>query len=89
MIKEIEEKIKKVLDFNSKDSNEIEDFRIEFLGKKGHISRYFSEFKKVKDTEKKEYGLAINKLKSTAQDKIEELKKSINSSENNKTSNND
>ena len=72
---------------NSKDSNEIEDFRIEFLGKKGYISRYFSEFKKVKDTEKKEYGLAINKLKSTAQDKIEELKKSINSSENKKTNN--
>ena len=87
MIKEIEEKIKKVLDFNSKDSNEIEDFRIEFLGKKGHVPRYFSEFKKVKDTEKKEYGLAINKLKSTAQDKIEELKKSINSSENKKTNN--
>lgn len=87
MIKEIEEKIKKASDFNSKDSNEIEGFRIEFLGKKGHISRYFSEFKKVKDTEKKEYGLAINKLKSTAQDKIEELKKSINSSENNKTNN--
>ena len=87
MIKEIEEKIKKVLDFNSKDSNEIEDFRIKFLGKKGYISRYFSEFKKVKDTEKKEYGLAINKLKATAQDKIEELKKSINSSENKKTNN--
>ena len=87
MIKEIEKKIKKVLDFNSKDSKEIEDFRIKFLGKKGYISRYFSEFKKVKDTEKKEYGLAINKLKSTAQDKIEELKKSINSSENKKTNN--
>ena len=87
MIKEIEEKIKKVLDFNSKDSNEIEDFRIEFLGKKGHISKYFSEFKKVKDNEKKEYGLAINKLKSTAQDKIEQLKKSINSSENKKINN--
>lgn len=87
MIKEIEEKIKKALDFNSKNTKEIEDFRIEFLGKKGYISRYFSEFKKVKDTEKKEYGLAINKLKSTALDKIEELKKSVNSSKNKKTNN--
>ena len=87
MIKEIEEKIKKALEFNSKNSKEIEGFRIEFLGKKGHISRYFSEFKKVKDTEKKEYGLAINKLKSTALDKIEELKKSVNSSKNKKTNN--
>ena len=35
MIKEIEEKIKKALDFYSNDSTkEIEDFRIEFLRKK-------------------------------------------------------
>ena len=74
MIKEIEEKIKIALDFYSNDSTEIEKFRIEFLGKKGYISRFFSEFKKVKDSEKKEYGLSINKLKSTVIDKIEELK---------------
>jgi len=41
MIKEIEEKIKKVLDFDSKDSNEIEDFRIEFLGKKRTYFKIF------------------------------------------------
>ena len=87
MIKEIEEKIKIALDFYSNDSTEIEKFRIEFLGKKGYISRFFSEFKKVKDSEKKEYGLSINKLKSTALDKIEELKKSVNSSKNKKTNN--
>ena len=43
MIKEIEEKIKKVLDFNSKDSNEIEDFRIEFLGKKANTASFIAD----------------------------------------------
>ena len=89
MIKEIEEKIKIALDFYSNDSNEIEKFRIEFLGKKGYISRFFSEFKKVKDSEKKEYGLSINKLKSTVIDKIEELKKALNKSESKQSGNSD
>jgi len=89
MIKEIEEKIKIALDFYSNDSTEIEKFRIEFLGKKGYISRFFSEFKKVKDSEKKEYGLFINKLKSTVIDKIEELKKALNKSESKQSDNSD
>lgn len=89
MIKEIEEKIKIALDFYSNDSTEIEKFRIEFLGKKGYISRFFSEFKKVKDSEKKEYGLSINKLKSTVIDKIEELKKALNKSESKQSGNSD
>ena len=89
MIKEIEEKIKIALDFYSNDSTEIEKFRIEFLGKKGYISRFFSEFKKVKDSEKKEYGLSINKLKSTVIDKIEELKKALNKSESKQSDNSD
>ena len=41
MIEEIESKVKEVLDFSSQDSREIEKFRIEFFGKKGHINKYF------------------------------------------------
>ncbi|RZP07196.1 MAG: phenylalanine--tRNA ligase subunit alpha [Flavobacteriales bacterium] len=77
MIEEIEGKIKEVLNFSSNSSEEIEKFRIEFLGKKGHISRYFSEFKNVDNSQKKEYGLAINKLKSSTLEKIELLKKTV------------
>ena len=47
MIEEIESKVKEVLDFSSQDSREIEKFRIEFFGKKGHINKYFSDFKKL------------------------------------------
>ncbi|MBT3442333.1 MAG: phenylalanine--tRNA ligase subunit alpha [Flavobacteriaceae bacterium] len=79
MIDEIQKKIKDVSIFFTDDSKELEKFRIEFLGKKGHISSYFSEFKKVKISEKKEYGLAINELKKITLQKLEDLKKSINS----------
>ena len=77
MIEEIKGKIKEVLNFSSNSSEEIEKFRIEFLGKKGHISRYFSEFKNVDNSQKKEYGLAINKLKSSTLEKIELLKQTV------------
>ncbi|MBL6647634.1 MAG: phenylalanine--tRNA ligase subunit alpha [Flavobacteriaceae bacterium] len=77
MIEEIEGKIKEVLNFSSNSSEEIEKFRIEFLGKKGHISKYFSEFKNVDNSQKKEYGLAINKLKSSTLEKIELLKQTV------------
>ena len=77
MIEEIEGKIKEVLNFSSNSSEEIEKFRIEFLGKKGHISRYFSEFKNVDNSQKKEYGLAINKLKSSTLEKIKQLKQIV------------
>jgi len=78
MIAEIKKKIKDVSGFSTNDSKELEKFRIEYLGKKGHISTYFAQFKKVQDSEKKEYGLAINELKKVTLKKLEDLKKSIN-----------
>ena len=45
MISQIEKKIKEASGFKPKDLKELEDFRIKFLGKKGHISYFFSEFR--------------------------------------------
>ena len=53
--------------------DEIEKFRIKYLGKKGLVNFYFSEFKNVDNSKKKEYGLTINKLKISAQNKFNEL----------------
>ena len=74
MISEIEKRIKEASSFKSKDPKEIEKFRLKFLGKKGHISYFFSEFKKVKESDKKSYGLAINELKKITIAKLEESK---------------
>ena len=78
MIAEIQKKIKEVSKFFTNDPKELEKFRIEYLGKKGCINSYFTQFKKVQNSEKKEYGLSINELKNVTLKKLEDLKKSIN-----------
>ena len=78
MLEEIQKKIQQALSFSAKNNDELEKFRIDFIGKKGFVSHYFSEFKKVEPSKKKEYGLAINELKNITLSKIEELKKAIN-----------
>ena len=82
MISQIEKKIKEASAFKAKDLKELEDFRIKFLGKKGHISYFFSEFKKVNSLEKKAYGLAINQLKKITLQKLEDFKSKSNSENN-------
>ena len=77
MIEEIQKKIQQALSFSTKNNDELEKFRIDFIGKKGFVSHYFSEFKKVEPSKKKEYGLAINELKNVTLKKIEELKETL------------
>lgn len=73
MIEQILNNIKEIESFNSTNKDEIENFRIKFLGKKGLVSYYFSEFKNIENSRKKEYGLSINKLKISAQNKFNDL----------------
>ena len=44
MIEEIQKKIRQALIFSTKNNYELEKFRIDFIGKKGFVSHYFSEF---------------------------------------------
>jgi phenylalanyl-tRNA synthetase alpha chain len=55
-------------------AEEVEQFRIKYLGKKGVISEMFSQFKDVPNTDKKEIGQVLNQLKNAAMDKVEEFK---------------
>ena len=73
MIEQIAHNIKEIESFKSSSKDEIENFRIKYLGKKGLVNFYFSEFKNVDNSKKKEYGLSINKLKMSAQNKFNEL----------------
>ena len=74
MIKKLEDYISHVKKFSSQDSNEIESFKIEFLGRKGVINDLFSDFKNVPSDQKKEYGQKINELKNLISKKYEDLK---------------
>ena len=77
-MRKYKKKIQQALSFSAKNNDDLEKFRIDFIGKKGFVSHFFSEFKKVEPSKKKEYGLAINELKNVTLSKIEELKKALN-----------
>ena len=77
MIEEIKIITKEVHAFNSKSSEEIENFRIAYLGKKGRITQLFTHFKLVPSSEKKEFGRQLNILKSLTSEKIVKLKEEL------------
>lgn len=77
MIEKIKEHIAKVADFKAKSPEDVEAFRIEYLGKKGLLNQFFSEFKNVPNDQKKDFGQAINTLKLTAQEKVNTLKDAL------------
>ncbi|QSS97891.1 phenylalanine--tRNA ligase subunit alpha [Psychroflexus sp. ALD_RP9] len=77
MIDQIKEHIEKVKQFTAKTEDELEQFRIEYLGKKGILNDYFSKFKTIPNEKKKDFGQAINELKQTTNQRIEDLKASF------------
>tara|TARA_B100000497_G_C7614292_1_gene368913 strand:- start:12 stop:1031 length:1020 start_codon:yes stop_codon:yes gene_type:complete len=82
MIEHIHKLIEEAKTFNSQSLEEVEVFRIKFLGKKGVLTDLFASFKEVPSEQKKDFGQAINKLKGAAQDKVNELKRSLSNSVN-------
>jgi phenylalanyl-tRNA synthetase alpha chain len=60
--------------FTPKSEKEVEDFRLKFLGKKGKMNELFDAFKAIPNDSKKEFGLAINTLKQSAQKKVDAFK---------------
>lgn len=74
MVDKIKDYIAEVENFQGKTAEEIETFRIKFLGKKGLLNEFFAEFKNVPNDQKKEFGQTINQLKNSAQAKVDELK---------------
>jgi len=74
MISEIKKRIKQAKSFNSNDPDQIEKFRIEFIGKKGYIGYFFKKFKSIDKEDKKSYGQLINELKKITLEKLEKLK---------------
>lgn len=67
---------------NLKASNpeEFEALRIKYLSKKGIVNSLMSEFRTVPSEEKKEVGQQLNILKNALQDRINDLKKSLDNS---------
>ena len=89
MIDQVNAYIQEVKGFQANSAETLEAFRIRFLGKKGILNDLFSAFKEVSNLEKKAAGLAINSLKSEAQNKYQTEKDKLTSGNNTQGSKDD
>jgi len=79
MMDKLKELIAEAEEFTAQSKDEVESFRIKFLGSKGLLKTYFAEFKNVPNEQKKEFGKTINKLKKTAEEKVNLLRNELES----------
>ena len=75
MIDKIEKILADIKAFQADNKEALEQFRIEYLSKKGVMTGLFSDFKQVPPELRKEMGILLNELKNTIQDVIEEQQK--------------
>ncbi|MGM0566100.1 MAG: phenylalanine--tRNA ligase subunit alpha [Bacteroidota bacterium] len=70
-IRELQQQIES---FEASTAEELEDFRLKYLSKKGQINQLFAEFKNIPKEERKEVGRLMNDLKNAAQERFDILK---------------
>lgn len=74
MKKTTEDILKEIDDFGAQSHEEIEKFRIQYLGKKGVIKGLAAGIKDVPVEERKAFGQNLNRIKQAVNEKIESLK---------------
>ncbi len=77
MLEQIQQLISEIGSFMATAPEEVEQFRIKHLSKKGTIAALFDQFKAVPAEQKKDIGKALNELKTAALDKVNELKEAL------------
>lgn len=65
-------------------AEELEQFRIKYLGTKNIIKPLFGEIRNIENDRKKEFGQLVNSVKVTAEEKYQSLKENIEAAELNK-----
>ena len=89
MFEDIDKINQEVEKFQSNSLEELEQFRIAYLGKKGKVTLLFSAFKEVPVDQKKEFGKQLNILKNNCQEKINSLKSKLSTNSNSTKNNTD
>lgn len=74
MLEKINNLLSEVDAFAAQSKEQVEEYRIKWLSKKGQITALFDDFKTVAPEVKREMGQKLNELRNKAQDKINELK---------------
>ncbi|MBI9033780.1 MAG: phenylalanine--tRNA ligase subunit alpha [Bacteroidales bacterium] len=77
MKEKIEILIQEIESFSPENKEQLEQFRIRLLSKKGEITALFGEFKSVSNDQKREMGQLLNVLKTKATDRINSLKEAF------------
>lgn len=70
----------KIANFIPENADQIEQFRIEVLGRKGKLKGLYEDFKSVPNEEKRTYGQLLNELNKLAMDKVNSAKENLNQS---------
>ncbi len=77
----LKENIQQVLaeidSLKAQNEKDLEELRIKYLSKKGIVAEMMNEFRNVGSDQKRELGIAINNLKSAAQQKINQLRERL------------
>src|SRR6478736_5186514 len=79
MQEKIDQYTTEITAFTPANADELEAFRIKYLGTKGLIKDLFEEFKTVGPEEKRTFGKVLNQFKQFAEGKYNEIKESLDS----------
>lgn len=74
MKQRIRQSIENLKQLSANTLEEIEQLRIQYLGKKGVLNDLFTQFKQIPNEEKREMGSLLNELKTAVQSKIDALR---------------
>jgi phenylalanyl-tRNA synthetase alpha chain len=74
---EIKSLISEVEAFKAESKEQLENFRLKFLSKKGILGDLFSKMKDIEPASRKEYGRWVNELKVKAEEKLDAFKDSF------------
>ncbi|MBO4541748.1 MAG: phenylalanine--tRNA ligase subunit alpha [Bacteroidales bacterium] len=68
---------KEIEKFQTENLEELDRFRLKFLGKKGELTTLFDDIRSIPAEERKTFGQNVNHLKNLVQEKIQQLKNAI------------
>ena len=86
MLEKINILLGEVESFTAQTKEQVEEYRIKWLSKKGEISVLFEDFRTVPNELKKDIGAKLNDLRNKAQERINEFKEKFEHSNENTTS---
>ncbi|MDR1878098.1 MAG: phenylalanine--tRNA ligase subunit alpha [Bacteroidales bacterium] len=71
--------------FSTTSAEEVDKFRLKYLGKKGILTALFDDIRTIAPEKRKEFGENVNTLKKIVQEKVEQLRQTIDNNRSQKT----